>query len=278
MRRSPSGLKASRVRAGLVALCLFAIACGEPSEPRSGDPAPATPYAGTWRLTDGGGPEGEVRLVDGYRITLTVNGGEVGGTSACNTYGGPLDSDDDSFDVSGGLGMTEMGCNPKVMEAEASYLAALGDVDTASRDGDTLTLTGPDAELLFELVTPPPVAELTDTAWQLESLFVERGSDASGSSAAAPAELLLKSDGTLSATTGCQDLEGEWSQRADEIVLPSLSSRNRCGPDASPELRQQDSHVSDVLGDGFTFDLEGQTLTVFSMGGRGLQYTAKPGD
>lgn len=278
MRRSPSGLKASCVRTGLIALCLFGIACGEPSEPRSGDLAPETPYAGTWRLMDGGGPEGEVRVVDGYRITLTVSGGEVGGTSACNTYGGPLDSDDDSFDVKGGLSMTEMGCNPKVMEAEASYLAALGDVDTASRDGDTLTLTGPDTELLFEFQPPVPVAELTDTDWHLESLLEGTGNEASGWSAAAPAELLLRSDGTLSVTTGCQELEGEWSQRADEIMLPLLSSKNRCGPNASPELREQDIHVSGVIGDGFTFDLEGQTLTVFSMGGRGLQYSAKPGE
>ena len=263
------------MRAGLIALCLLAIACGEPSEPRSGDPAPSTRYTGTWRLTEGRGPDGDIPLIKGYRITLDINAGSVVGKSACNTYGGRMDTDGDSISLSG-LGGTEMGCARPVMNSEEAYLNSLLVADTIGREGDTLTLTGPDAELVFELVTLPPVAELTDTVWKLESLLEGSGNEASGSSTAAPAELILKGDGTLSATTGCQELKGEWSQRADEITLPVLSSRNRCGTDVSPELRQQDIHVSGVLGDGFTFDLEGQTLTVFSMGGLGLQYTAKP--
>jgi heat shock protein HslJ len=217
-----------------------------------------------------------VPLIKGYRITLEIAAESVTGKSACNTYGGRMDTSGDSVSLDG-LGGTEMGCARPVMHSEETYLNTLLVADTIEREGDTLTLTGPDAELVFELVTPPPVAELTDTVWQLESLLEGSGNEASGSSTAAPAELILRSDGTLSATTGCQELEGEWSQRADEIVLPLLSSRNRCGPDISPELRQQDIHVSGVLGDGFTFDLEGQTLTVFSVGGRGLQYTAKSG-
>jgi heat shock protein HslJ len=265
------------VRAGLIALCLFAIACGEPSEPRSEDPAGTSGYTGTWRLTEGRGPDGDVPLIKGYRITLEISEGNVVGRSACNTYGGRMDTNGDSVSLHG-LGGTEMGCARPVMDSEETYLNTLLVADTIEREDDTLILTGPDAELVFELVTPPPVAELTDTVWRLESLLEGSGDEASGSSAAAPAELILRSDGTLSATTGCQELEGEWSQRADEIVLPVLSSKNRCGPDVGPELRQQDIHVSAVLGDGFTFNLEGQTLTVFSMGDLGLQYTAKPGE
>ena len=274
MRKNLAGLKAPCLRAGLSLLCLFSVACGEPSGSRSGDPAPASSYEGTWRLTDGHGPDGEVQLVKGYRITLDINGGSVVGKSACNTYGGRIDTAGDNLRLAG-LGGTEMGCARSVMRSETAYLNALAVADAIEREGNTLTLTGPDAQLLFELETPPPAAELTDTVWQLESLLEGSGNEASGSSAAAQAELILRSDGTLSGTTGCQELEGEWAQRADEIVFSSLSSRGRCGPEVAPELRQQDIHVSGVLGDGFTFDLEGQTLTVFSMGGRGLQYTAK---
>ena len=277
MRSNPPRPKASLVRAGLIALCLFGIACGEPSEPRDRDTAPSTRYTGTWRLTEGRGPDGEVPLIKGYRITLDIEGGRVVGKSACNTYGGNIDTTGDSLRFDG-LGGTEMGCARPVMRSEEAYLDALTVADTIEREGDTLTLTGPDAQLLFELETPPPVAELTDTRWRLESLLEGSGNEASGSSVAAPAELILRSDGTLSGTTGCQDLEGEWVQRADEIVFSVLSSRGRCGADADPQLHQQDIHVSRVLGDGFTFDLEGRTLTVFSMGGLGLQYATKPGE
>jgi heat shock protein HslJ len=264
------------VQAGLVALCLFGIACGGPSEPSGGDPAPTSSYEGTWRLTDVSGPDGDVPIVKGYRITLDINGGSVVGKSACNTYGGRIDTTGDNLRLDG-LGGTEMGCARSVMRSETAYLNALAVADTIEREGNTLVLTGPDSQLLFELETPPPVAELTDTTWQLESLLEGSGNEASGSSAAASAELVLRSDGTLSGTTGCQDLEGEWVQRADEIVFSVLSSKGRCGADASPELKQQDIHVAGVLGDGFTYDLEGQTLTVFGMGGLGLQYTGKPG-
>ena len=274
MRKNLAG---RRAQTGLIALCLIGIACSQPSEPRSGDPVPSTRYTGTWRLTEGRGPDGEVPLIKGYRITLDIAGGRAEGTAACNTYGGRVDAANGSVSFDG-MSKTEMGCARPVLRSEDTYLNALVVTETIEREGRTLTLTGPDAELLFELVTPPPLAELTDTTWRLESLLEGSGNEASGSSAAAPAELILRRDGTLSATTGCQELEGEWSQRANEMVLPVLSSKGRCGSDVSPELQQQDIHVSGVLGDGFTFDLEGQSLTVFSMGGLGLQYTAKPGE
>ncbi|MDQ5815261.1 MAG: META domain-containing protein, partial [Actinomycetota bacterium] len=117
------------VRAGVVALCLVAIACGAGGSTGGGSASPS-PYTGAWRLTDGRGPDGEVPVIKGYRITLDISDQKAGGTAACNIYGGDLDINGDSFSLKGGLAMTEMACDPEAMDSEAAYLEALAVVDT----------------------------------------------------------------------------------------------------------------------------------------------------
>jgi hypothetical protein len=76
--RSASG------RVVAVAVMLVLVACGRP--PTVDAPRPSTPtaYGGTWRLVKGHGPDGDVPLVSGYRITLNIEDGLVEGTAACN--------------------------------------------------------------------------------------------------------------------------------------------------------------------------------------------------
>jgi heat shock protein HslJ len=256
--------------AGLITMSVIWTACGDPGTSDGGRLPPSNSYAGTWRLIKGNGPDGEVPMVKGYRITLNITGEQVGGTAACNSYGGDVAIDGHSFRLKGGLQMTEMGCAPQVHDSEAAYVDALTDIDTIARDADTLTLTGPATELDFELVPPPPVAQLTDTVWHLESLIEGTGPDGTVSSAA-PARLVLRRDGTVSGSTGCRSLEGEWIERGDEILFTRLAAEGQC----SADLQEQDGHVVGALGDGFTTDIEGRTLTVFSKGELGLQYKAE---
>jgi heat shock protein HslJ len=254
-----------RVPSILVAIVLSASACG-------GNGAAVDPgYVGTWGLTEGRGPEGEVSLVDGYPITLIVSEGEVGGRSGCNGYGGQAEIDGSSFRLTEGLEMTAIGCDPPVMEAEGAYVAALSAADTIRRVDDTLVLTGPDTELRFVLVPPPPIAELTDTVWHLRSLIDGSGPDGVASSAE-PAELVIGSDGSVSGTTGCRDLHGTWVESGDQILFAEFGAEGDC----PASLQDQDGHVVTVLGDGFIAEIDGQTLTLTSQGGLGLQYSAEP--
>lgn len=257
------------VRAGVVALCLVAIACGAGGSTGGGSASPS-PYTGAWRLTDGRGPDGEVPVIKGYRITLDISDQKAGGTAACNIYGGDLDINGDSFSLKGGLAMTEMACDPEAMDSEAAYMEALAVVDTIAREGDSLTLTGPDAELHFEGLSPPPVAQLTDTIWRLDSLIEGTGPEGTAVSAA-PARLILRGDGELSGSTGCREFEGEWLQRGDEILFTRLTTEGDCPPD----LQEQDDYILGVLGDGFTAEIEEQSLVVFGKAELGLQYTVK---
>jgi heat shock protein HslJ len=177
-----------RISVAIVLLvALTACSAAGTASPGATDPAA---LLGSWVLVDGSGPDGEVPIVDGSRITLNIEGPEVGGTSACNHYFGRMT-------VSGGqlriteLGGTEMACEPDVMASEAAYWAALGGVSRWARDGASLVLSGPNAMLTYELLPPVPDADMVDVVWVLDTLI---SGDAASSVEGGPT-LELRSDG-----------------------------------------------------------------------------------
>ena len=250
-------------------LALGAAACGsEPTGGGAGGRGTRDP-AGTWILVEGVSPEGEIRIDPDFRISLRFEDDSVSGTSACNHYGGDVTIDGSSF-AAGGLGGTDMGCAPEIMEAESRYLAALMGATTIEQGSDTLTLTGQNIELVFEREPPVPTAELENTEWHLEGLIEGRGPEGTVSEAD-PGTLTLHDDGTLSGHTGCRTLTGTWEPHGDEIFTPELGAEGGC----SEQQRLQDGHVVNVIGDGFTVEIEGATLTIYSSrGDQGLIYKA----
>lgn len=145
----------------LLAVVAVASGCGDDSAsstptstlppvtaPPTTTPASASPD-GSWRAVSGTIGGAAVTLIDGSDITLDVDGAEIGGTSACNSYGGTATIADGKISV-GELAVTEMACTADgVMELEQVYLSSLGD-GTYTVDGDTLTLTFGDDVWEFE--------------------------------------------------------------------------------------------------------------------------------
>ena len=103
---------------------------------------------GNWQLVSGTVDGQAIPLIDGSPVTLDVTGTEIGGTSACNSYGGQFILDGSSISI-GDLVTTLMMCTPDVMAVETPYTAALPEVDTVAINGDQLILTGPGVELTF---------------------------------------------------------------------------------------------------------------------------------
>lgn len=240
---------------------LTIAACG------GGDPAsePSDP-TGAWTLASGQSDGAPVPLVDGFRITLFIEDGQAGGTAACNSYGGEIIVDGSSVAL-GEIARTEMYCvADEVMESEAAYLDALARVESGTRDGDTLTLSGPEVELVFTALPPVPTSDLTGTAWVLDTLV---DGDAASSVGGEPATLELAGNGRMAGSTGCRTFTGEWVATGDEIQVTSLAMEGEC----SPGLEAQDDHVIGVLS-RFTATVDGGTLTLSSSGGLGLVYRA----
>lgn len=242
-----------------LAIGLFAAACAAPGPQSDG-----SPLEGAWELESGTVKGAAVPIVEGYRITFTSQGSSFRGTAACNGYGGLIGIEAWAMTISE-LTVTEMACMPPVMESEQAYLAALQLVGRASREGDTLVMSGSDAELVFTAVPPVSEQALIGTVWMLESLI---DGDAAIQAVGDDSGLVFRADGTLAAGTGCRTLTGTYVAVGDEIETPELSAEGDC----TRELEGQDSHVVSVFEGGFTVEIDGDRLTLTAAGNEGLVY------
>ncbi|WP_166348685.1 META domain-containing protein [Phytoactinopolyspora limicola] len=257
-------MRTTRYAAGFALAALLLAGCGGDDE-TDGDATGDGAIDGEWELTEGTGPGGPLPLADDYRVTLTIDGTQIGGVSACNHYGATASRDGDTFAIAE-IESTAMGCEPTAMDLEVAYHEALRDVATATREGDVLVLAGPLTDLRFTEIPPVPTAELVGTEWLLDTLI---DGEVASSVGGDPATLLLAADGSLTATTGCRELIGQYTEAGGEVVVTELAVTDQLCPD---ELQAQDEHVIDVIGDGFQADVEGDRLTLTSTGGLGLVY------
>lgn len=227
------------------------------------------PPEGEWRLTGGVHDGDPLPLPAGAPITLTVADGQASGRAACNTYSGSLTIDGNQMSIDA-MSLTEMGCDPAVMEAEGRYIAALSEIAGWQRTGDVLTLTGEAVELTYAFVPPMAEADLANTLWTLDGLV--DGDAVSSTMGEDPATLELRDDGTLSGTTGCRTFDGRYELDGATVSVSDLVNDDR----ACPDIAGQDEHVLAVIGDGWTHEIVGNRLTI-SAGDRGLVYVADGG-
>ncbi len=277
-------------RSPLVAVAaLLLAACGGPADPGApvveGDGTALDP-AGSWVLVEA---QPVIDVPNDARVTMEVTAEDgdtwqVGGASACNSYGGRVMTEGSSWSAEG-FGGTEMACEEPRMAAEQAYLDALSAVETWSRPStEELVLSGPDVELRYEVLPPVPTAALTGTTWVLDGLVTGVGPEATTASSVAEAEeatLRLDPDGTVAASTGCRTFTGEWIETGDEVLFTTFGVRddspNVAGDGTttcSPAVVDQEDHVLSVLGDGFRAEVDEQQLRLISRDGLGLTYRA----
>lgn len=222
---------------------------------------------GDWQLTSGVVDGAPFPVAADALITFTVAGTQVGGRSACNDYGGEIVVENGQVKLRS-TGMTQMACPDPIMATEAAFHAALGRIVGATRDGDRLTLSGPDVELTFDRMAPVPIAEMVGTDWDLESLV---SGDAVSSVAGEPATLRLDAGGTFQGSTGCRTFSGKWVLANGGVTPTDLGMDQTECP---TQLAAQDSHVVGVL-EGFRASVDGQRLTLSGERGEGLIYRAE---
>jgi len=220
---------------------------------------------GDWVLAGGSIDGVDAPVLDDHRITLTITGSRIGGTAACNSYGGEISVGGDGLHLEN-LAQTEMACEEPAMAAETTYMAALARVRQIARDGEELLARGDGVELRFAALAPPPTAELTDTTWVLDTVLV---GDVAAAPMGAPATLELRADGTFTGSTGCRTYSGKWTEQGDQIQAPTMGMDQTTCP---ADLSSQDDHVVSVIGDGFIPTIDGNLLTLRDPGGIGLVY------
>lgn len=92
-------------------------------------------------------------ILDDHPITLTINGSQIGGSAACNSYGGRIVAGAGGLRIDS-LSQTEMACEEPAMAAEFAYMTAIGLVREIVRDGDKLVARGEGVELTFDALPP----------------------------------------------------------------------------------------------------------------------------
>lgn len=220
----------------------------------------------TWTLRFGGGPDGEVPVIEGWPITITFDDGTFGGTAACNGYGGTYDIDGSGIRLAD-IGQNLMGCEPDVEASEVAFFSALRDVDGINLIGNELALSGMSTELIFAPTEPAPLDALVDQLWVLEALLFDgEETPAIGE----PATLLIDSNGSFTGSTGCRTLAGRYLLAGNSVVFNEMAADGEC----PTSMFDQDRFVINVLGDGFTAAVQGETLTVESVGNQRLRYRA----
>ncbi|MEP7041145.1 MAG: META domain-containing protein [Chloroflexota bacterium] len=226
-----------------------------------------TSLDGEWLLQAGTNEGVAIPMVAGSAVTFQVDGAQVGGSAACNSYGGKIEVSGSSIVVSE-LIQTEMAClDNRLMALESAYLDALPRVTTAARSGSSLLLTGPQVELRFTLIPQVANANLVGTPWILESLI--RG-DVVSSTVGERVTLQLSGDGRLAASTGCRNVTGSYTVAGGQLQV-TLDAYDTIG--CAAELGDQDSHILDVLSHGFGVSIDGDRLAL-TAGDKGIGYRA----
>jgi heat shock protein HslJ len=266
----------------LACLSLIAAACGGDSSTVVGAPdsddtgtddvgasdeSNRNALVGAWILVDATVDGIPLVLLDDYAVTMNIDGEEIGGRAACNSYGGSLVLGDTEFG-STDVFQTEMGCEGAAMSLEYAYLSALTRAGSWDRTGDVVELTGDGVSLTFEIVAPPATADLVDTAWVLDTV-IEAETSSSTIGGADAARLSFDAGGYLTGTTGCRSFAGEFIETGSTITITKLTMTGDCDTD----LVWQDNAVVSVLEGEISVTIDGPHLTLMAAGGEGLRYT-----
>ena len=222
---------------------------------------------GSWQLVSGEVDGTPVPIIDTHPITLTIEGDQIGGTAACNGYGGTVSFEGGLFTITEAF-ITEMACAPQeVMQSEALFTTALFRAESAEITHPKLTLSGPGVTLEFEPLPPVPTADLLGTVWVLDGLIQdETVTSVSGERAT----LELFTDGSFIGSTGCRDISGTYVVTGAEVQFTNFGAHGECPQD----LAEQDSRVISSLEGGFRVEIEENRMTTWTRGNEGLIYRA----
>ncbi|HUG08259.1 MAG TPA: META domain-containing protein [Acidimicrobiia bacterium] len=221
---------------------------------------------GSWQMTSGTVHGEEIPVLDSHPITIHFEGDQVGGTAACNSYGGTFSMSGSRITVSN-LAMTEMACFPEeVMRAEALFTETITRVGNVALD-EALTLSGDGVEMVFEALEPVPDAELTSVTWVLDGLV--QGDSVSTPVVDTRGFIELSPNGSVTGDTGCRPLSGRFVISGAEVLINELAAD---GHRYEPGVADQDDLVLSVIGDGFRVEIDGERLTMLSRGDQGLTF------
>jgi heat shock protein HslJ len=214
------------------------------------------------------------------RVDIAFDGSQARGTSGCNSYGGDYEADDDSGALTfEELASTQMAClDDGLMDLEAAYLAALGDVTGYQVTGDqqALQLTGGKAVLTFQPAPAPVHVPLEGTEWTLTSI-ASPDTDAISSAVADTRVTLTMSGGEATGSGGCNTYHATYrgGEGGDALSFGPVAATNKACDQA---VSDQEQAFFVTLGEVATYAVESDLLTLSDGEGAVLLEFGAPGD
>lgn len=168
-------------------------------------------------------------------VTLSVESGRMSGQAPCNTYNVEITLDGDRVEL-GPIATTRQACEPATNEAETTFLEALTQLDTIAVEGDRLTLTGDDVELVFDAQDP---AQALVGAWEIVNL-------ASDDALASPLQgtsptIAFAEDGSLNANGGCNQIGAAWKLDGSSLSIDDGQRTLMACADPEGVMEQEDA-------------------------------------
>jgi heat shock protein HslJ len=199
-------------------------------------------------------------LLAGSRITIEFEpDGRVGGNAGCNTYGSTYILDEK------GLGFhifttTLMDCqDSQLMDQEALYLELLQKADSLSLEGDQLTISSDDGELIFR---PASHLSLEGTDWVLIGIATD---DAVVQTWIDETITARFEDGQLAGSAGCNSYSAGYQVEDNRLsVGPAATTRRAC----AEEIMQRESEYLAALGRVASFETRLDTLMLYDSEGK----------
>jgi heat shock protein HslJ len=204
----------------------------------------------TWQLSTYLADGESVAVPEQVAATATFSGGQVSGSSGCNSYSGPYAASGSTLTV-GPLMSTLMGCGPVQSALESAFM-------TLFQAAGSYTAT--DAELIIfdtsgaKTMTfiPQPAVTLEGSAWNVTSY--NNGKQATVSPIVdSTITLVFGADGTVSGNATCNTYNGSFTVDGDALTIgPLATTRMACATD---ELNAQEAQYVAALQNAATWEI-----------------------
>jgi heat shock protein HslJ len=241
----------------LLVLAILAVGCGSDE----GDAQGGSLEGVTWVLDASSIAALVEQAPADARVDIAFEAAEASGTSGCNSYRGEYTVEGDGIEF-GAFAATQMACEQPLMDLEAAYLAALGDVSAFEVGGGNLSLTGGGVSLSYVEEPPVEALPLTGTAWRLTTIAV----DDAVSSTIAGTEVTagFGDDGVVAGTDGCNRYSAEYTASDGSLMIGQLAGTlMACEPDVDAQAQV----FRQAMQTAAAFEIEGTSLSLLDDAG-----------
>ncbi len=210
-----NGWKPRVLFAAMISIAVLAVGCGG-----SSDDGPVDEESLDGRSFISKEVTGH-ELVAGTEVSISFSGDSVNAVAGCNAMFGKFQLDGDRMTVPM-LGSTKVGCDPARLKQDRWLSDFLSGGATVSLDGEELTLTEDDVELVFH----EPIAgdsSLIGVTWELETVIDPEGVATNVPGGKKQATLEFSNGGTIAYGSGCNGGSGKVKVGDGTIVFEMVS-------------------------------------------------------